>query len=114
VGVILIEIAMKSILIFSFLSLVSPLSFAGDELAGKTIKNVIVNIETGIHFKINESHANGQGCNSNSWFKLRTGSVYEKEAYSMLLAYQAQSKPITFYVSGCTGGFPSVTYIYSS
>jgi len=89
-------------------------SFAGQELKGKTIKTVIVNLDTGIHFKINQSHANDQGCGSNSWFKLPSGSTYEKEAYSMLLAFQAQNKPITFYLNGCTGGFPSVSYIYSN
>lgn len=102
---------MKYLLIIS-ISLLSLYSVASTDMQGKTIKDVIVNLTTGIHFRINESMANNEGCGSNSWFKIESDSKYEKEAYAFLLSAEAQKKSINFVLGSCTGGYPKVMYVY--
>ena len=55
---------------------------------------------------------NNENCGSQSWFKVESNSKYEKEALSLLLSYQAQDKPVTIHLRGCTGGYPNLYYIY--
>lgn len=91
---------------------VSPASIAATEMVDKTIKDIIVNLTTGVHFRINESSKNNEGCASDEWFQLDPESTYKKEALSLLLSYEAQNKAITFHLSGCTNSYPKVKYIY--
>jgi hypothetical protein len=86
--------------------------FAAQRFDKITIKDVIVNMDTGIHFRIIESMDYDENCGSNAWFKIEPDSSYEKEALALLLAYQAQSEPVTVYISGCTSGYPKLNYIY--
>ena len=97
----------------SFLSFfIATSAFGAEEFTNVTIKDVIVNMGTGIHFRINESMTNNESCAKSSWFKIESASTYEKEALSLLLSYEAQKKPVTVYISGCTGGYPKLSYIY--
>ena len=102
---------MKYLLIIS-LSLLSLYSVADTDMRDKTIKNLLVNSTTGIHFQLNESMANNEGCSSNSWFKIESDSKYEKEAYAFLLSAEAQNKSINFVLGSCTGNYPKVMYVY--
>jgi hypothetical protein len=102
----------KRVHIILFTILFSSVSFAGQALSSKTIKNVIVNLTSGVHFQINEIMPNPDACANGSWYKIQSDSKYEKEALSILLSYQAQGKAITFYLSGCTAGYPNIGYIY--
>jgi hypothetical protein len=108
-----VEIKMKlyKILLLS-ISAIPCVVFAGTTLPNKTIKNVIVNLNTGIHFQINETMENPDTCKSGGWYKISSTSTYGKEAFSLLLAYEAQKKSITIHLNGCTGGYPAVKYIY--
>ena len=81
-------------------------------LRSMTIKNVIVNLSSGVHFQINETMPNPDACSSGAWYKIDSDSKYEKEAFALILSYQAQDKPITIYLKGCTGSYPKVEYIY--
>ncbi|NRD73830.1 hypothetical protein HQQ94_11390 [Shewanella sp. VB17] len=63
---------------------------AAQNYTNVTIKDVIVNMNTGIHFRINEKMINSENCGSSKWFKIESGSTYEKSALSLLLAYEAQ------------------------
>ncbi len=103
----------SNIKILSLLSFfVATSAFGAKEFNNVTIKDVIVNMDSGIHFRINEDMANNESCANSSWFKIEPASTYEKEALSLLLSYEAQKKPITVYISGCTGGYPKLKYIY--
>lgn len=94
------------------ISIFSGSALAANNMSNKTIKEIIVNLSTGIHFQINETMTNPDNCTLSSWYKIETDSKYEKEALSMLLAYEAQNKPITFSLDGCTGSYPKVVYIH--
>ena len=69
-------------------------------------------MNSGIHFRINESMEYNEDCGGAGWFKVESGATYEKEALSLLLAYEAQAKKITIRLAGCTGGYPKLSYIY--
>lgn len=102
----------KAVIVFLFFILPPNMSFAEIDLQDKTIKEIIVNLESGIHFQINGSMPNPDGCNSDSWYKVDPNSNYEQAALSFLLAYEAQNKSITFKLEGCSGSYPKVKYIY--
>ncbi len=96
-----------------FVFFVSSVVYA-DGPSGVSIKDIIVNSTTGIHFRTTEAMVNtsGETCTSTSWYKIEPGSTYEKELYSFLLFAQAQGKTITIHFEGCTGGYPKIGYIY--
>jgi len=94
------------------LAFLPAVALSAENMSNKTIKEIIVNLNTGIHFQINETMVNPDACSSATWYKIESDSKYEKEALSLLLAYEAQSKPITFSLEGCTGGYPKVKYIH--
>ena len=96
-------------LLFCF---VSVCSYGAETKENVTIKDVIVNMEKGVHFRINEAMDYNETCDSTNWFKVENNSQYEKEALTMLLAYEAQNKPVTIRLSGCSGGYPKLYYIY--
>ena len=81
-------------------------------LSAQHIKDVIVNLDSGIHFRTTEAMVNPDDCASGSWYKLDSESKYEKEAFSLLLSAQARDKTITVYLNGCTGSYPKVSYVY--
>ena len=80
----------------------------------ETIKDILVKSTTGIHFRTvgAMTHPNGEECTSTSWYKIDINSDYQKEIYSLLLTAKAQSKTVTFYLDGCTGGYPKILYVY--
>jgi len=90
----------------------SNLSFSAKNYTNVTIKDVILNLDTGVHFRINETMIDDENCGSIRWFKVESGSQYEKEAFAILLAYEAQRQVITIQISGCAGGYPRLHYIY--
>ncbi len=104
---------MRYILIVAVcLLLMSGPVFSAKNFSNVTIKDVIVNMSSGVYFRINENMANSEGCTTNAWFKVESQSTYEKEALALLLAFQAQDKPVTVYITGCTAGYPKLGYIY--
>ena len=94
-----------SLSLFSFFSV-------GGQFVKANIRNVIVNLENGAHFRTVESMVNPDECKSDTWYKFDSSSPYGKEAYSLLLSAQAQNKQISFYLSGCTGDYPKISYVY--
>ena len=50
--------------------LVATSAFGAKEFKNVTIKDVILNMDSGIHFRINEDMTNSESCNSSSWFKI--------------------------------------------
>ncbi len=96
-----------------FVLLVSSVVNA-DGPSGVSIKDIIVNSTSGIHFRTTEAMVNpsSETCTSTSWYKIEPDSAYEKELYSFLLSAQAQGKTITIHLEGCTGGYPKIGYVY--
>lgn len=83
------------------------------EVKNAQIKDVIVNLDHGVFFRTNEAMVNPDGCKFTSWYAIDPSSPQQQAALSLLLAYEAQAKPITFHVGGCTAsGYPRISYVF--
>jgi len=102
----------KGNLFGALLTLFSYGVFAGDELNNRNITDIIVNLNTGVHFRTSEAMVNPSTCSSESWYKLPSDSKYEKEAYALLLSKQAREEKVNIYLDGCTGNYPKVVWVY--
>ncbi len=87
--------------VFFTLLLVSGLSHAV-AFYDRTVDYILVNHETGIHFKTVEPMENPDNCSQSNFYKIENNSPYEQELYSILLAKKAAKKPISFDITGCT------------
>lgn len=76
--------------------LFSDAAFSGTQIQRVYIKDLIVNVDTGIHFRTQETMINPDVCSLGSWYKIESGGAYEKEAYAMLLAKKAQDQAMDF------------------
>ena len=86
---------------------------ADTKLGNKKIKDVLVNKELGVFFRIEGPMDNQEGCATSAWFHIDKGSDYESHFLSLLLSYEAQGKAITLNLSGCSEkGYPVISYIY--
>ncbi len=101
------------LLLASSFSVASEIPMVSSHL-NETIKDILVKSTTGIHFRTVEemTYPDGVTCTSTSWYKIDINSSYQKEIYSLLLTAKAQGKTVTFYLDGCTGGYPNVSYVY--
>ncbi|TMP84170.1 hypothetical protein CWB73_00445 [Pseudoalteromonas phenolica] len=104
---------MKKYLVITSILLMSSPVYAGQHLNNKTIKDVLVNTTTGIHFRIEGQMPNADNCKSASWYAVDKDSPYENAALSILLTRDAQKQTVYFHTNGCTkNGYPKVSYIY--
>lgn len=91
-------------------SLFSAYSHSAKNIDNKILSRVHVNTSGGYYFKTASSMVDPDGCGSSTWYKLKNGT-YTKEAFSLLLAAKVAKKPVSFYLNGCSGSYPSVDWI---
>jgi len=97
-------------LVFGFIA-IQIATVSATVLSAKKIKKLHVNADSGIYFQTYAAMQDPDGCGSISWYHVARNSIYEKEIYSLLLAARTSGAEVTFYIDGCDGGYPRVTYI---
>jgi len=60
----------------------------------------------GFYFKTKEVMQDPELCGRTSWYRFAEAK-YNKEAFSLLLAAHLSGDKIDFYISGCSGLYPS-------
>jgi hypothetical protein len=85
-------------------------SHSAKNVDNKIVSRVHVNTTGGYYFKTASSMIDPDSCGSTSWYKLKNGS-YTKEAFGLLLTAKVANKPVSFYLNGCSGTYPSVDWI---
>ena len=99
------------LILASFALAVCGTTYAGTTVSNKTVSTVHTNLGGGIYFKTSETMVNPDGCTASSWYHIATGATYEKEAFSLLLAARMAGAPVTFYLDGCAGTYPKVSWV---
>ena len=108
------KIVLHSFVILSvFFSLASNAGFSPSGKISQLYGNgywVLVQID-------NPSKHNPNECNSDSYYALNLNNEASKNLYSMLLSAHLAQKPVTFWVSGCSGqsnGYPNISSVKMS
>jgi len=84
--------------------------FLAKNIDNKIVPRVHVNTSGGYYFKTASSMVDPDDCGSTTWYKLKNGT-YTKEDFGLLLAANVAKKPVSSYLSGCSGSYPSVDWI---
>lgn len=81
-----------------------------NELQGKYVKSIHVNLSGGYYFSVKEGVNNPDKCKKDNWYRLAS-ETYAKDSFELISYAYKSGKKVNFYIDGCYGAHPKVTWV---